>query len=950
MSIRNISILLILLAFLPIVGDATRVAPGYCTVYDATDLAASGIFGDTTGYDFLIYGSQNLISESGSVDHVTLKLANTSIVTDFRVKIWTRNAATGLYSVRSSSGNIKTSISDGVHDVFFSSPLSVEEGDYVGVYIKCSSDGSSARQVYVKAGADAGVQGSRYIHNAASSSMDWEGNASVGPLGVVPACDVFTVVTETASGVDKVAPYYSSVTAGTALASAGLFGDATGYDFLADGHANRIMQTGDITRIRVNTTNTDRLTDFRLKIWSKNEATDLYSVRSSTVNLVSYLKDGTYDIVLPTALHAEEGDFYGIYLKSDQDTTGSRQVYTGTSSSTLVSNVRYYHNAPSSNFAWETGASGTSQNTMCIDLYMDSVAVIWFGDSIISGTPNNVAFTTQWTSTITDYPVEPSTTIAYKYYALREASYQNLGIHGDSFPNLYNRFQNDVIAKKPSFVFIEGGVNDLANSESAESIFSYIRDEITDAQAANIQPIVILPLPAYGYLDATESLEADDLSNLIIDYHNSNSNFVLIDARDDLGTHSASTGWTLLPAYAADVVHLNEDGNEKLAQIIFSAYNLETGIHGRIYDSASNESIKGAVVYVYSENASASTITDSSGSYSFNSITDFGVYYIQVTAEGYDSLPVSMVFNYDGKPISLDIALKKAEFQYAPADATLIVEQGIWKRIVSGANVSVEANGTIIKTGITDHTGQFVVNNIEDGRLYNVTVTYQSYNTTVSFWGSSLSKTYTIRLEESDATTTEQKYEKVDASVTQEVLNTTTAKINATVTAPEGGLTNVTFVLGKYHTNGAFEQLDTFTTTNPGVLSSGTVSHEFLVTNYSGESYTIGSFVTHSQVGMVTEWFSEQFKASNLPISFQNSIALAWFGVFLLFIVAFQFGRAEAPAGALMLVGFFYLLYNWGIFDGFGVSRTAQMIGGAVYAAAFAVISYMISRKNDLGA
>ena len=58
---------------------------------------------------------------------------------------------------------------------------------------------------------------------------------------------------------------------------------------------------------------------------------------------------------------------------------------------------------------------------------------------------------------------------------------------------------------------------------------------------------------------------------MIIDYHEENPDFVLVDCREALG-HLSDNKWALDSEYTPDALHLNEAGNEVVAQAIYSAY------------------------------------------------------------------------------------------------------------------------------------------------------------------------------------------------------------------------------------------------------------------------------------------------------------------------------------------------------------------------------------------
>ena len=71
----------------------------------------------------------------------------------------------------------------------------------------------------------------------------------------------------------------------------------------------------------------------------------------------------------------------------------------------------------------------------------------------------------------------------------------NRGICGDTTEGMLKRFSNDVIAVKPDYTFILGGTNDVCTGVSAGSILKNIAEMIKLAVAADIKPVIGIPIP-----------------------------------------------------------------------------------------------------------------------------------------------------------------------------------------------------------------------------------------------------------------------------------------------------------------------------------------------------------------------------------------------------------------------------------------------------------------------
>lgn len=83
-----------------------------------------------------------------------------------------------------------------------------------------------------------------------------------------------------------------------------------------------------------------------------------------------------------------------------------------------------------------------------------------------------------------------------------DKNYVNRGISGQTTPQMLLRFQQDVIALKPSVVVILAGINDIAGNTGPSSL-DMIQDNIASmaqlAQTNNIQVVLCTVLPAFDF-------------------------------------------------------------------------------------------------------------------------------------------------------------------------------------------------------------------------------------------------------------------------------------------------------------------------------------------------------------------------------------------------------------------------------------------------------------------
>lgn len=363
----------------------------------------------------------------------------------------------------------------------------------------------------------------------------------------------------------KVAPYHGSLTGDFYY-----YGDGTGWDYFSGGNATRFMQTGTLQYMNVTLANMATITEFKIKIWRLNPATGKYNLISTSTNIASRLSDGTHLVdISDLSIAVVEGDYYGIFLKG----TGGWGTFTlaGSPSDDYAhAYVGFDQNPSNTEYDWEH-APYRGVYSLCAEFYMTSPDVVFIGDSLVSGAMSSYAFTDQALPVYTQIVApDVSKSVPYKFRALSGMTYQNTGIGGDTYPNLFNRFYADVLQKHPDCAVIEGGVNNLGQGNTAAYTFPYLQDEIDNCISAGITPIVLLVLPNNG-LTQSQNEQCNAYNQMIIDYHAENPNFILVDCREALGTY-ANGVWTIDAQYHSDGVHLTESGNTVVAQAIYDAY------------------------------------------------------------------------------------------------------------------------------------------------------------------------------------------------------------------------------------------------------------------------------------------------------------------------------------------------------------------------------------------
>lgn len=188
---------------------------------------------------------------------------------------------------------------------------------------------------------------------------------------------------------------------------------------------------------------------------------------------------------------------------------------------------------------------------------MKVLKIVCIGDSLTRG--YKIKSTEVWTRIVQE---------KYGFQVL------NKGVIGDTSEGMLERFQKDVIEKKPTHVIIMGGINDLIKKTSVDIIYSNIVAMIQKSEANKITPIIGIqvisePTMAEQYWPGVDDFTRInkglmDLRKLIIEF-GKNSHIQIVDFYDEVSKHFAMDNKYDL---YIDGVHLTAKGNEIMAKIV----------------------------------------------------------------------------------------------------------------------------------------------------------------------------------------------------------------------------------------------------------------------------------------------------------------------------------------------------------------------------------------------
>ena len=139
----------------------------------------------------------------------------------------------------------------------------------------------------------------------------------------------------------------------------------------------------------------------------------------------------------------------------------------------------------------------------------------------------------------------------------------NLGVNGDGTRGMNERMITEVTPKEPDHVIIWGGIHDLFGGRTPIHVLENLEQMYMMARAQDIEPIACT-LTSVTYQEVIVST-IRELNSLIRQYCEENR----IRLADIFRVMSNESG-LLLEEYSSDGLHLNNDGNKRIAETIYS--------------------------------------------------------------------------------------------------------------------------------------------------------------------------------------------------------------------------------------------------------------------------------------------------------------------------------------------------------------------------------------------
>ena len=367
-----------------------------------------------------------------------------------------------------------------------------------------------------------------------------------------------------------------------------------------------------------------------------------------------------------------------------------------------------------------------------------------------------------------------------------------------------------------------------------------------------------------------------------------------------------------------------------------------TGVYGIVYETVADNAIAGAVVTLVNDTWSQTLVTNADGFYSFSVpySPDSTMYYLTCSATQYQTTPYQLPVNFTTEYMEYNIAMTASPEYFAPHNVRFIVTDSFMRERYSASVTAYDSNtNTITASGITGSDGS-VTFALKETTPYRMVTEYN--NVSYTDYVTPVDSVYYIILGNKDYLPQNQFYNNITISVTKDEINSTSAYINASYADLDSSTTSVMFRLGQTEKNGTFTELQ-----NSSLIStSDNATYNFTVTDYLGQDYVVLIDVVHQDFGNVTKAFAVTFGSNTSP--FAMSKELSYLGIFILFIVATQFGRLEHASGSILLCAMAWFMIFIGIFKPLGTALETTIIAGTLAATIYAVVVYINDQRQGV--
>ncbi|NOQ48868.1 MAG: hypothetical protein GQ576_07025 [Methanococcoides sp.] len=369
--------------------------------------------------------------------------------------------------------------------------------------------------------------------------------------------------------------------------------------------------------------------------------------------------------------------------------------------------------------------------------------------------------------------------------------------------------------------------------------------------------------------------------------------------------------------------------------VVGTVYEMQNGIKTPLPES---------VVYIYNDTYSDHQTVGTDGYYSFIELAPSATYYVKASATDYDNSEISAVTASGGETAQVDILLVKLASQYAPHYVEYTVKN-IFDSRYSGVPVDVYRGASVgsvpYRTGTTGADGG-VSFRLDENQQYTLTFIDASNGINEVLTHYPHESAYNVYVVTTSLSPDEQySSEKIDISVSKELINNSHAYINVTYLDNLAETESLKVYLNQSTTNDLFNQ--TVINSYSNVTNSATIS--FIVEDYAGETYFVNVDVDHTTFDKVKRSYAVQFDGMEDAHGFSQVYIWLAIGGIMFIGMLFKANNSRYGAFVVCIVAWVFIIMEW--FDNLGDKGVLAITAATTLATILSIAAIMAKGEKE---
>ena len=373
------------------------------------------------------------------------------------------------------------------------------------------------------------------------------------------------------------------------------------------------------------------------------------------------------------------------------------------------------------------------------------------------------------------------------------------------------------------------------------------------------------------------------------------------------------------------------------------AYNNTTGVQGVVYEYIADTTVPvdATIVNIWNDTWSDTQVTGTNGYYVFLNLSN-DTYYLKATKDRYIESSTERVTLVTNNMTTMNILIQKDTGQYYSRHDVTFTVKSLFGTVYPDVEVNayIDSSDLLVYTDTTDSTGSVVFTAMDEGTKYRITFIDESSDIDIEITIYPVDTSYTVYVglgtiidDLLDPDDTDQEITAVETSITKTIVDDDNANITVNYNDVMSETSNLTFTLMQSIAGDSDNR--TILSTYAFGAGNHSVSYNFTVIGYEGQSYFVLIESEHTTFGDIYRLFGVQFEDTSglfgfavKTIGFIGMIFIVWFA-----LTSTSSAVPQTAVGLCAIATTFKMLSGWGYYISDGGLALAWIISiAAVFA------------------